>query len=708
MALQIRRGLENERTAGGGVVFAEGELVYVTDTDALYVGDGSTAGGVKLTDNAGAVLGSYITADTVSSTLDLQQNLDLNGKDIIGTGNINIAGTINATGNVNIGDDVNTDTVDFAAKITSSLTPNADATYDLGTTLLKWNNIHAVRLDGDVEGSVFADDSGILVDGVAGKIVGAVDTASLRTSESKIALGEGAGETNQGSFAIALGYNAGETDQESWATAVGFLAGTNTQGDRATAIGSNSGQVGQGAGAVAIGVYAGNNGQGADAVAIGKNAGHTNQDANSIVINATGVTAQSPQASSLVIKPVRDAVGTTAVMYNASNGEVTHTATPAFNLQGNLTGDVTGNVTGQIKGSGGSAVLAPNTGPADAELSVLNVTATGTITGAVTGNVTGNTAGYHTGDVKGSVFGDDSTVLVDAVSNTLSGNLTGNVTGDTAGTHTGAVVGSVTGNTAGYHTGDVTGTIFGDDSTVLVDAVNNKIIGTVESASITGTVVTADLLKLQENRIIALPGLDPATTYAAEGGIPFIDFNISTAVDEVFLSVGETAGLSLSAITDPTQRSAITIAANVNGSGASHTLSSSAYRSPTAGFASGSTVQNNDTLYLQTMAGFDGSNDIVSSRIKSTASSVSVGAITSTLEIKVTDDAGVSYNGLEISPSAVASTLPIQFPVVANDTARGTLVPTPAAGMMLFMTAGTSPSATTQLQVYNGTAWVNV
>ena len=213
MALQIRRGLENERTAGGGVVFAEGELVYVTDTDALYVGDGSTAGGVKLTDNAGAVLGSYITADTVSSTLDLQQNLDLNGKDIIGTGNINIAGTINATGNVNIGDDVNTDTVDFAAKITSSLTPNADATYDLGTTLLKWNNIHAVRLDGDVEGSVFADDSGLLVDGVAGKIVGDIKTASLRTSEQEIALGEDAGQTSQGTSSVAIGRNAGETTQ---------------------------------------------------------------------------------------------------------------------------------------------------------------------------------------------------------------------------------------------------------------------------------------------------------------------------------------------------------------------------------------------------------------------------------------------------------------------------------------------------------------
>jgi len=712
MALQIRRGTDAERTAGGGVVFAEGELVYVTDTDALYVGDGATAGGVKLTDNAGAVLGSYITADTVSSTLDLQQNLDLNGKDIIGTGNINIAGTINATGNVNIGDDVNTDTVDFAAKITSSLTPNADATYDLGTTLLKWNNIHAVRLDGDVEGSVFGDDSTLLVDGVNNKIVGTVDTASLRTSESKIALGEEAGNDAQSSNAIAIGYKTGWLQQSAAAVAVGDQAGNLYQGAGSVAVGQTAGKTSQGASAIAIGSAAGQVNQGQAAIAIGEYAGQTDQAANSIIINASGNSVTDGPSGSLVIKPIRDAVGTTVVMYDNSTNEVTHTASPAFNLQGNLTGDVTGNVTGQVKGSGGSAVLAPNAGPADAVLSLLDINATGTIVGTFTGNVTGNTVGYHTGDVKGSVFGDDSTALVDAVNNTLSGNLTGNVTGDTAGTHTGAVVGNVTGNvvgnTAGYHTGDVTGTIFGDDSSMLVDAVNNKILGTVDTSSITGSVITADLLKLQENRIIALPGSNPATTYAAEGGVPFIDFNISTAVDEVFLSVGETAGLSLSAITDPTQRSAITIAANVNGSGASHTLSSSAYRSPTAGFASGSTVQNNDTLYLQTMAGFDGSNDIVSSRIKSTASSVSVGAITSTLEIKVTDDAGVSYSGLEISPSAVASTLPIQFPVVANDSARGTLVPTPAAGMMLFMTAGTSPSATTQLQVYNGSAWVNV
>ena len=42
----------------------------------------------------------------------------------------------------------------------------------------------AVSLDGDLTGSVFGDDSTLLVDGVNNKIVGTVDTASLRTSET--------------------------------------------------------------------------------------------------------------------------------------------------------------------------------------------------------------------------------------------------------------------------------------------------------------------------------------------------------------------------------------------------------------------------------------------------------------------------------------------------------------------------------------------
>ena len=77
MALRIRRGTDAERQT---VVFAEGELVYTTDTKDLYVGDGETVGGIS-----------------IASTSVLGQNIILNNYDITGQGNINITGSITAS-----------------------------------------------------------------------------------------------------------------------------------------------------------------------------------------------------------------------------------------------------------------------------------------------------------------------------------------------------------------------------------------------------------------------------------------------------------------------------------------------------------------------------------------------------------------------------------------------------------------------------------
>jgi hypothetical protein len=119
----------------------------------------------------------------------------------------------------------------------------------------------------------------------------------------------------------------------------------------------------------------------------------------------------------------------------------------------------------------------------------------------VTGNLTGNAAGAHTGtldgDVTGSVFADNSTILVDGVNgnipaNVLTGTASINVTGNTTGLHTGIV------------DGDLTGSVFGDDSTVLVDGINNTVVGninnalvlteqvTVNSSSASGTVISSN------------------------------------------------------------------------------------------------------------------------------------------------------------------------------------------------------------------------
>ena len=69
-------------------------------------------------------------------------------------------------------------------------------------------------------------------------------------------------------------------------------------------------------------------------------------------------------------------------------------------------------------------------------------TVTGNLVGNVTGNVTGNVFGEMIGIFKGSVFADDSSILVDAIDGVLRGTLIGSLTGNVNGTLTGNVTAS--------------------------------------------------------------------------------------------------------------------------------------------------------------------------------------------------------------------------------------------------------------------------
>jgi len=89
--------------------------------------------------------------------------------------------------------------------------------------------------------------------------------------------------------------------------------------------------------------------------------------------------------------------------------------------------------------------------------------------------------GSVVGDVKGSIFADDSTLLVDSVNSTIpKANIEDSANWDTAfawGNHA----------TAGYLTnltGDLKGSVFADDSSLLVDAVNGEIPGYVKIADL--------------------------------------------------------------------------------------------------------------------------------------------------------------------------------------------------------------------------------
>jgi hypothetical protein len=151
MALRIKRGTNAERLAYTPEL---GELIYVTDYSSanvasVYVGDGSTAGGNAVQGTGG---GSGGLADIVNDTTpQLGGNLDLNSYDITGTGDINITGGINATLSL----DVN---------LNGSFGGNVSATTMTANTFTG-------NVDGDIEGSVYGDDSTIIVDGQNNRVV---------------------------------------------------------------------------------------------------------------------------------------------------------------------------------------------------------------------------------------------------------------------------------------------------------------------------------------------------------------------------------------------------------------------------------------------------------------------------------------------------------------------------------------------------------
>ena len=87
-------------------------------------------------------------------------------------------------------------------------------------------------------------------------------------------------------------------------------------------------------------------------------------------------------------------------------------------------------------------------------------------------DVTGNVIG----DLRGSVFADDSTLVIDGITGQLFGTLHGNVTGNITGDVLGDLTGDVTGNVLGDVIGDVTGNVSGNLTGLVRTAPNNTFV----------------------------------------------------------------------------------------------------------------------------------------------------------------------------------------------------------------------------------------
>jgi len=278
---------------------------------------------------------------------------------------------------------------------------------------------------------------------------------------------------------------------------------------------------------------------------------------------------------------------------------------------------------------------------------------------------------------KGSIFADDSTLLVDAVDGVLRGQhigtLTGNVTGNLTGNVTGNLTGNVTGSTAGFHTGDIKGSVFADDSSLLVDAIDRIFYGTIDTG----------------NTTINSTSLTSLTT-----------FSMGTSADPLALNLNLSSNLQI--------QQPIT---GVNGKFISLVMGRGTLSSPAAvqaGDELGGVIinaySNTTTTALAGTFGFlvDPTAVIAGgSFIKSKAIiSASTDSGAAEADALILNSAGV------VTANAFVASKYTQLAVYANDAARTSAIAAPVKGMMVFMTAGTSPAVTNKAVVYDGTSWV--
>lgn len=337
--------------------------------------------------------------------------------------------------------------------------------------------------------------------------------------------------------------------------------------------------------------------------------------------------------------------------------------TATFNLDGTVGTDIVPNSSGTIDiGTtsyrfndvylGGSSSLYIGSAAITAGSTGINLPAGSTIDGAPLG---GTGAG---GSLNVDIIGDDSSTIVNSSTNVLTGSLVG----------------------------DVTGSVYSVGSALLVDATNNRIpgtlVGNVTTTAGSAVITTATKTATLNEIVLQSSGIISGTQMTV------------TAANTVFATQTGSASTPFVSVLTSTGTSAVT--AGVVGARSRGSLIS-----PTA-------VQLDDELGKFEFSGHDGSDYRLSAGLKGLVNgTVSSTIVPSRLELFATSDAGTQVTAVKIKPTVIEATVPFQLPVYADDTARLAAIPTPAKGMMIFITSGTTPAATNQMQVFDGTNWVN-
>lgn len=322
---------------------------------------------------------------------------------------------------------------------------------------------------------------------------------------------------------------------------------------------------------------------------------------------------------------VRSETASLVVSYDTATGIVSLTnLAPAGNSFRYVSVD--GSITGNIEANSANGILNFASGRG---ISLSKNTISDTVTIDVTPKL----------DITGSVFADNSTLLVDGISGTIPAEVL-------VGTFTGTLIG----NSTGYHTGDIKGSVFGDDSSKIVDAVENKVYATF-FGNITGNVTGNVSGNLTGN----VTGNADTATISSK--LDITNTNGLTTVYYPTFVENRTTGQIVRADIDLT------------------------YRTDT------------NTLTVPNVAG-NLTGDVVGN---------TTGYHTGDVKGSVFgDDSSKIVDAVEgrIYARSIEATSFIQSPVYNTTAARDLALPSPTAGMIVFVTTGTT------FYGYTGAAWV--
>ena len=336
-SLQSVASLPAGRATGLGINIngTTGDNLRITNTGVI-----SISNGVGITISADAATGD-VTITNSAPAVNAFTQIQVDGDTINRLQADSVSDVLNINGGegITLSKTVGTDT----------LTITVNPVFDLrGSVFADDSTIMVDAVSGTLRGifigSVFTDNSTQIIDGNTATVYGNIEATTLRTSEARISLGDGAGSATTGT-AIAIGQYAGNSSQSSTGLGIGFRAAF----------------TGQGTAGVAIGVDAGKTSQGANAIAIGRQAGETSQPANTIILNASGsaVNGVALQTDSLYVNPIRNATGANGVVqYDSTTKEVSYSST-----LGSVSGTFTGNIfTSLIDSADSSAItVTPST-----------------------------------------------------------------------------------------------------------------------------------------------------------------------------------------------------------------------------------------------------------------------------------------------------------------------------------------------------------